>query len=57
MLDAERQQRGLPIKTVIRFRVGRLSVTPHGDQRIVEIIGEPKDSDLKKCRCGVLTMN
>ena len=39
------------------FALVAYSVTPHGDQRIVEIIGEPKDGDLKKCRCGVLTTN
>ena len=58
MLDVERlSSGGFQFKTVIRYRVGRLPVTPHGDQRIIEIIGEPKDGDLKKCRCGVLTAN
>jgi hypothetical protein len=46
---------GFQFKTVIRYRVDRLSVSPHGDQRIVEFIGEPIDGDLKKCHCGVLT--
>jgi hypothetical protein len=41
----------------MRFRVGRLSIAPRGNQRIAEIIGEPKYCDLKKYRCGFLTLN
>jgi hypothetical protein len=34
------------------IHINRQSITPHSDRRVVEMVGEPKDGDLKKCVCG-----